>query len=175
MAGRTVQHGRCACGHIHYSLQDAPLFVHACHCTCCQTESGSAFALNGIIEAHRVTLHRGRPQEVLTPTPSGNGQIFARCPICRIALWSIYSGAGPRFFFVRLGTLDDTSGLRPDIHIYTSTKQPWLDLSGADVPVMAEYYRRSEQWPADSLARRDATLALTDEAAAGPLVRADGD
>lgn len=59
---------------------------------------------------------------------------------------------GDKISFVRVGTLDDPSRLRPDIHIFTASKQPWLTLTG-DTPVVEAYYNRQEFWPADSLKR----------------------
>ena len=144
--------GRCTCGTVRYRLLRRPMFTHCCHCSWCQRETGSAFALNAMIEADQVELLAGEPELVLTPSFSGKGQKIARCPSCRIALWSHYGGAGDTVRFVRAGTLEQPSAVPPDIHIYTSTKQPWVVLA-ADVPVVAEYYRRSEYWPADSLQR----------------------
>ncbi|MBF9036293.1 aldehyde-activating protein [Rhodobacterales bacterium HKCCE2091] len=160
--------GRCTCGTIAYRLLDTPLFTHACHCRWCQRETGSAFVMNGLIEAHRVALEAGEPEIVDTPSESGLGQKIARCPSCRVALWSVYSGAGPRFLFVRMGTLENPDAFPPDIHIFTASKQPWVILPPG-VPAMEEYYRRSELWPGSSLARREAALALDDAAAAGPV------
>jgi hypothetical protein len=60
--------------------------------------------------------------------------------------------------FVRVGTLDDPDRLPPDIHIFTSSKQPWVVLPPGTAAV-AEYYDRAEHWPAESLERRKALLA----------------
>jgi len=144
--------GRCTCGAVRYRLTDRPLFVHCCHCTWCQRETGSAFALNAMIEADRVVVLAGTPEVVNTPSNSGKGQKIARCPTCRIALWSNYGGAGDVIRFVRVGTLEQADRVPPDIHIYTSTKQPWVVLPPG-VPAVPEFYRRSEQWPAASIAR----------------------
>jgi hypothetical protein len=46
--------GGCACGAVRYWLASGPMFVHCCHCTSCQTETGSAFAINALIESDRV-------------------------------------------------------------------------------------------------------------------------
>ena len=62
------------------------------------------------------------------------------------------------FRFVRVGTLDEPDRFPPDIHIFTSTKQPWVML-GAGTPAVPEYYARSKYWPARSLERREAALA----------------
>src|SRR5215510_8271109 len=86
--------GGCTCRAVRYRMLTEPLFVHCCHCTWCQRESGSAFALNAMIEADRVVVLTGAVDVVLTPSNSGKEQKIARCPQCRVALWSSYAGAG---------------------------------------------------------------------------------
>jgi hypothetical protein len=155
-SGETFE-GGCTCRLVRYRMTARPLFVHCCHCTWCQREAGSAFVINALIEAERVELLGGRPDAIMTPSNSGKGQTIHRCPTCRVAVWSNYAGAGDLFCFVRVGTLDRPDLLPPDIHIFTSTKQPWVILPEG-VPVMTEYYQRSKYWPADSLARRERLL-----------------
>ncbi len=150
--------GGCDCGAVRYRLETAPMFVNCCHCRWCQRESGASFALNAMIETDRVTLLGAAPAFVDTPSASGKGQKIARCPACRIALWSHYAGAGPGIAFVRVGTLDDPDAVPPDAHIFTASKQPWVVLP-AGVPAFAEYYDRRSLWPAASLARREAALS----------------
>jgi hypothetical protein len=150
--------GGCDCRRTRYRLATPPLFVHCCHCRWCQRESGAAFALNALIESDRVELLAGRPERVDTPSASGRGQQIMRCPNCRIALWSHYAGAGPLLSFVKVGTLDEPDHLPPDIHIFTSSKQPWLALPPG-VPAVAEYYERESFWPAQSLERLQRVLA----------------
>ena len=149
--------GRCDCGDVRYSLDAPPLFVHCCHCRWCQRESGASFALNAMVESDHLHVLRGTPELVDTPSASGLGQKIARCPRCRIALWSHYAGGGPLLAFVRVGTLDDPDRLPPDIHIFTASKQPWVVLDPA-TPAVSEYYDRERHWPAASLARRAALL-----------------
>ncbi len=156
MTDRASAHeGGCTCRAVRYRLTAAPLFVHCCHCRWCQRETGSAFALNAMIETDRVELLCGGPEAVGTPSSSGKGQTIVRCPRCRIALWSHYAGAGAAIAFVRVGTLDDPDAFPPDIHIFTASKQPWVVLPEG-VPAMAEYYDRRRQWPEASLARHRA-------------------
>ena len=150
--------GGCDCRVIRYRMETAPLFVHCCHCRWCQRETGTAFALNAMIEADRVKLLAGNLDLVDTPSASGRGQKIARCPTCRIAVWSHYSGAGTAVSFVRVGTLDNPDCLPPDIHIFTSSKQPWVVLPPG-TPAVPEYYDRRQYWPAESLERREALLA----------------
>lgn len=149
--------GGCDCRHVRYRLQTAPLFVHCCHCRWCQRESGASYALNAMIESDRVVLLAGEVDIVDTPSDSGLGQRIARCPRCRIAVWSHYAGAGPVLRFIRVGTLDHPDRLPPDIHIFTASKQPWVVLP-AGTPAVPEYYDRDRYWPAASLARRQAIL-----------------
>jgi len=150
--------GACTCGGVRYQLTSKPLFVHCCHCRWCQRETGASFALNAMIEADRVRLLSGEPEAVNTPSNSGKGQRIARCPHCHIALWSHYAGAGDAVRFVRVGTLDEPDRLPPDIHIFTSSKQPWVILP-RNIPAVDEYYDRAKYWPAESLERRRVLLA----------------
>jgi hypothetical protein len=151
----TAHCGGCTCRTVRYSLADAPLIVHCCHCRWCQRESGASFALNAMIEADRVVLEAGEPDVVLTPSASGRGQKISRCPICHVALWSNYAGGGDALRFVRVGTLDEPDRFPPDIHIYTSSKQPWV-IVPPGVPAVREYYDRNAYWAPASLARVDA-------------------
>jgi hypothetical protein len=149
--------GGCDCRLIRYRLETRPLFVHCCHCRWCQRETGASFALNAMIESERVTNLGAEPELVLTPSESGRGQRIARCPECRIAVWSHYSGSGPLVKFVRVGTLDAPELLPPDVHIFTASKQPWVVIPPG-AAAFPEYYEREKLWPAESLARRQLLL-----------------
>jgi hypothetical protein len=150
--------GGCTCRGVRFRMTSVPLFVHGCHCRWCQRESGSAFALNAMIESDRVELLEGRPERIATRSASGKGQTILRCPRCRVAVWSHYAGAGEAVSFVRVGTLDEPDRLPPDIHIFTESKQPWVVL-GERVPGVPQYYRAADHWPGASLERRAALLA----------------
>jgi hypothetical protein len=152
MASNDTFEGGCTCRHVRYRVTSRPMFVHCCHCSWCQRETGSAFALNAMIEADRVELTQGAPELVNTPSASGKGQKIWRCPTCKVALWSNYGGAGDKVRFLRVGTLDTPAAMPPDIHIFTSTKQPWVVLP-ADTPAVPEYYKPKEMWPKESQER----------------------
>jgi len=153
--------GGCDCRQVRYRMATRPLFVHCCHCRWCQRESGSAFALNAMIEMDRIELLAQPPELVDTPSASGQGQQIARCPRCRVAVWSHYAGAGPAVAFVRVGTLDEPDHLPPDIHIFTASKQPWVVIP-AGHGAMPEYYDAKQHWPAESLERRKVLRAKLD-------------
>ena len=148
--------GGCACGMVRYRLSSGPMFVHCCHCLHCQRQTGSAFVLNAIIETDRVELQGKRPTSTAVPTDSGRPHRIFRCPSCQIAVFSEYGGASA-LRFVRIGTLDDPTALKPDVHIFTRSKQPWVRLPD-DVPAFEVYYDSKTLWPAESLARRKAAL-----------------
>jgi hypothetical protein len=147
--------GSCFCGAVPYRLETEPMFVHCCHCRDCQRQTGSAFAINALIETERIALLAGAPEPVAMRTDSGRPHDIYRCPVCQTALWSDY-GRRPTLRFVRVGTLDDP--LPPDAHIYTRSKLPWVGLP-PDVPAFEEYYDAQKLWPAESLARRGAISA----------------
>jgi uncharacterized glyoxalase superfamily protein PhnB len=163
--------GGCDCRSVRYRLESAPLIVHCCHCRWCQRESGASFALNAMIESDRVTILGAEPELILTPSDSGLGQRIARCPNCRVALWSHYAGSGSAVRFVRVGTLDDPDLLPPDVHIFTASKQPWVVIPDG-MPAFAEYYEREKVWSAESLARREALLPLIETAASSSAQQA---
>ena len=154
--------GRCTCGAVSYRLTTPPMIVHACHCRWCQRESGAAFAVNAVIEFERLDV-TGAVEIVDTPTASGQGQRIARCPSCRVALWSHYSTAGRRSAFVRVGTLAEPGACPPDIHIFTASKLDWLELpdGAAAVP---EFYDPARVWSEALQARWAAMMAQPEPA-----------
>ena len=141
--------GGCACGTVRYRLKSKPLFVHCCHCLNCQRQTGSAFVINILIEADRVQVV-GEPQAVDVPRDDGSKQRIHRCPDCQIAVFSEYGR--PQVLFVRAGTLDRPAAVTPDVHIFTKSKLPWVELpEGA--PAFEIYYDSKKLWPAASLER----------------------
>ena len=148
--------GGCACGAIRNRLASEPMFVHCCHCTDCQRQTGSAFAVNALFETDRIKLLKGVPKRVTIPTDSGRPHDVYRCAKCQTALWSDY-GRRLVMSFVRVGTLDDATALPPDVHIFTRSKQPWVGLP-KNARAFKVYYDMKKEWPMESLARRKALL-----------------
>jgi hypothetical protein len=148
--------GGCSCGQVRYQLLEKPMRVHCCHCTDCQRHTGSAFVLNAIIETSAIKILRGKLRAVPVRRAYGPHDIY-RCPKCNVALWSDY-GHRPQIRFVRVGTLDDPSVIRPDIHIYTETKVPWLKLPKG-TPAFRQYYKLKKVWPLKCQQRLKRALA----------------
>ena len=158
-----VHDGGCACGNVRFRMESRPLIVHCCHCSWCQRQNGSAFAVNALVEADRVHLLQGDVVDVEVPSPSGANQRIVRCSNCQVAVWSHYlvlsGGIGELVRFVRVGALDDPGRLPPDVHIFTESKQPWVALP-QDALVVEKYYVTEEIWSKESLERRAALLNL---------------
>jgi len=144
--------GGCTCGRVRYRMTAPPMIVHCCHCSWCQRETGSAFVINALVEADRIEVLSGVLEVIDTPSESGRGQKIHRCPDCKVALWSNYAGAGDAVRFLRVGTLDHPGRFPPDIHIFTSSKQPWLKLQD-ETPTVPEFYRFEDHWSKKNIAR----------------------
>ncbi len=149
--------GGCACGRARYRMTSEPLFVHCCHCLRCQRETGSAFVLNALIETDRLDIVSGAPTAVSVPTDSGKSHRIFRCDACGTAIASEYGGV-EKLRFVRVGTLDQPHALKPDVHIYTRSKVPWVALP-AGAAAFEAYYNSKTLWPAESLRRRATIFA----------------
>lgn len=186
--------GGCACGLIRYRMEKAPIVVHCCHCTSCQRETGTAFALNAIIETSLVislppsgpTVPASRtdpckpaypelttpPCEaaanfILTPSESGTGQLIARCPRCAVAVWSHYGGGSKLLSFVRVGTLDRAFEVDPDVHIYVSSKRDFVELMDGKPQFEKFYPSRNEVYRLEGVARLEKLLPEIQKATEG--------
>lgn len=150
--------GGCICGHVRYRMESAPIIVHGCHCRYCQRMTGSAFSVNAMIEADRVTLiSEGKPEAIHTPSALPEGQMIHRCPRCFVILWSNHSLLGEAIVLVCTGTLDDASQLSPDVHCFTATKHRWIALPQG-IPAFEGDYDSEKVWSADARARLEAVF-----------------
>jgi hypothetical protein len=150
--------GGCTCGSVRYRLNAAPMMVHCCHCRWCQRETGSGFVINAIVETSNLEV-TGETVMVDTPSASGKGQKIMRCPKCHVALWSHYARRGTALAFVRVGTFGDPSAVQPDVHIFISTKLPWVRIP-QDAKAFEEFYDVPTVWPAEALARAAAAREI---------------
>jgi hypothetical protein len=120
------QHGACLCGDVGYRLTEDPLTLYACHCTDCQRQSGTSFALSMIVRLRALEITRGRPGEYTIEMGDGRLKRSNFCGRCSTRLWGLSSLNG--FAVLEPGTLDDTTWLRPVGHIWTRSAQPWLPI-----------------------------------------------
>lgn len=120
------QNGGCLCGDIRYAIGDDPLTVYACHCTDCQTETGSAFYLAVVVTADSLEYTRGEPERYQVQLADGRTKGACHCVRCKTKLGGPSSLAG--IASIDGGSLDDTSWLVPAGHIWTRSAQPWIRL-----------------------------------------------
>ena len=119
--------GGCQCGGIRYEVIGTPQQLLVCHCTDCQRQSGSAFGMTLVVKEEDFRLTQGEPKTFTAKSDAGRAKLGAFCPECGTR---IYHKAEWRkgMVSVKPGTLDDTSILNPDIHIWTGSKQPWITI-----------------------------------------------
>lgn len=150
--------GGCACKAIRYTLTARPLIVHACHCRDCQRLTGSAFVINIWIEKQFVEARGAVPASYGLAGGSGQRHEVYFCGACGTCVWSRYHGAPGEALFVRAGTLDNPDAVTPDVHIFTRSKVPWLQLPEG-VPAFKAFYKLDEIWSDDSKRRLRALRA----------------
>ncbi len=145
--------GGCACGAVRYELGATPLIVHACHCRDCQRVTGSAFVINVWLEREHVrSTGDAKPRSFLLRGGTGKDHEVFSCAACATYVWSRYEQAPGDALFVRAGTLDHPEAITPDVHIFTRTKLPWVELP-ARALAFETGYRIADVWSAESLGR----------------------
>ncbi|HEY8593691.1 MAG TPA: GFA family protein [Devosiaceae bacterium] len=144
--------GGCACGAVRYELASEPMWVQCCHCRDCQRQTGSAFAVNGLIETDRIAVTGLTPVAIGVPTDSGRIHDIYRCPQCQTALWSDYGGKA-YLRYVRAGTLDEPGRLRPDVHVHVRSRLDWVRIPD-DVPAFDAFYDMKSVWSEQAQSRR---------------------
>lgn len=144
--------GGCSCKAVRYKLTASPLIVHACHCRDCQRISGSAFVINIWIEKEFVQTSGAIPKSFLLEGGGGRNHEVFFCRKCGAYVWSRYHRAPGDALFVRAGTLDKPEAVTPDVHVYTRSKLPWLEIPRG-VPAFESMYKIEEVWSAESKER----------------------
>ena len=110
-----TREGGCECRGLRYRISGDPVAVAACHCTQCQRQSGSAFAMSMIVKRDQFHWLSGEPKAYQTKAHSGADKECVFCPKCGIRIYNALSSM-PATFNIKPGTLDDTSWLTPVIH-----------------------------------------------------------
>ena len=121
------QEGGCQCGAVRYRIEADPIALAICHCTDCQRQSGSAFGMSLIVPRQALVVVRGEPRSFTRPSDSGRPVECLFCAACGTRLFHRPS-VMPETVNVKPGTLDDTSGLTPTLHVWTASKQPWVTI-----------------------------------------------
>lgn len=118
--------GGCLCGQARYTVESEPLFTGVCHCKNCQRQAGSAFSILIGVPKAAVTL-TGNLKTFVDTADSGEPVHRQFCETCGSPLFSLVP-AQPDMTFIKAGTLDDTSILKPESHFWCDSAQPWFEI-----------------------------------------------
>jgi hypothetical protein len=145
--------GSCVCAAVRYEIIAEPIALFCCHCTECQTASGSSFVLALKMPYGGVAVIEGEAKPFLRSEADGQSRNIFRCPKCLAALWSERLDS-KEMITVYAGTLDDSSSLKPVAHIWTRDAQPWIALpkealrfpeNPADMQPIIQAWRRQNE------------------------------
>lgn len=125
--------GRCHCGKVRYEADVDPEKVVICHCTDCQTMSGSAFRTVVATYEGGFRLLSGVLKTYVKTGDSGNSRALTFCPDCGTPIHSAPPGEGPKVFSLRVGSIRQRDRLVPQVQYWCRSAQPWLgDLAKMD-------------------------------------------
>jgi hypothetical protein len=126
-------HGSCSCGFLTFEAEADPGKVSICHCTDCQSSSGTAFRTNVPVPGNTFKMLSGTPAiYIKTTAESGNPREQAFCPRCGSSVYSTTLGDGPKpSYMVRVGVLRERDQLVPTVQNWTRSARPWVTDIGA--------------------------------------------
>jgi hypothetical protein len=123
--------GSCLCGGVRYEVSGPFLRANACHCSRCRKHSGAAASTQGRVPREAFALTAGA--ELIKAYTPDEGMVKAFCSVCGSSLFGGSWPDGPEVS-IRLGTLDDDPGIRPQFHTFVADAPPWLPLSDDGLP-----------------------------------------
>lgn len=118
--------GACHCGNISYRAEVDPDKVIICHCTDCQTLSGSAFRTVVFSEESSFEQLGNAPKIYVKTADSGAKREMAFCPECGSQIYATSVGAGPRVLGLRVGTIRQRNDLPPTSQYWCASAQSWV-------------------------------------------------
>ena len=116
--------GGCHCGYITYEADADPDKASICHCTDCQTLSGTAFRTSVPAAVFRLTA--GEPTVYIKTAESGAKRAQAFCPRCGSPIYATAPGDGPKVYNIRVGTVRQRAQIVPKRQIWCRSEQQWL-------------------------------------------------
>jgi hypothetical protein len=120
----TARTGGCLCGRVRYESTGEPTFSLLCHCRDCQRQSGSAYIAAMRVPAAGFRIIRGEPRRYVSRSDAGNEITRVFCGDCGSPLY-VAVATRPDLIGLRVTSLDDPSGFRPDANIFAKSAQPW--------------------------------------------------
>ena len=123
----TEYKGGCLCGSVRFSCTAEPEFTSYCHCSDCQRSGGSPFSVNLMVSTESFSV-QGESQAYTVLGGSGKEVHRHFCPNCGSGIY-LETEAVPGYVFLKAGVLDDAGWVKPQMHIFTVEKQPWVSLA----------------------------------------------
>lgn len=117
--------GACHCGQIKYEAEIDPATVAICHCTDCQTITGSAFRVNVIATKENLRMLCGEPKTYVKVAASGARRLQAFCANCGTSIYAT-TEMDPKAFGLRVGALAQRRQLIPKKQIWCDSALSWL-------------------------------------------------
>ena len=118
--------GGCLCGNVRYTGTADQLSVMVCHCKNCQKQTSTAFSLIVALPKGALDIE-GELSAYRDVGTSGQAVVRRFCGACGSAIMTD-AAAYPTMEFLKAGTLDDTSWLKPDTQFWCDSAQGWLTL-----------------------------------------------
>ena len=125
--------GKCLCGIVKYELKSLPLTSGVCHCKNCQRSGGSAFSTVAAVNKNDLVIIEGE-LTLYSDSDTDSGDTVQRffCDKCGSPIYSAVPST-PDIFYLKLGSMDDTSYFSPEFHVFCGSKQNWVQL-GETIP-----------------------------------------
>ncbi len=118
-----VMHGGCLCGGVRYEIRGAPEEVLHCHCTMCRHASGAPVLTWAGVQPSRLAITQGEPRSYA----SSSNVVRKFCPHCGGQLIFQFTDES-RLVYFTVGSLDRPESVKPEQHIWTSNRLPWLHM-----------------------------------------------
>ena len=121
---RLVLTGGCLCGSVRYRYEGEVRDANYCHCADCRRASGSAFGVSVPVDAGGFEVITGEPKGYAKSGDSGRSVTRFFCPDCGSPLFTV-PPLHPEIRFLKAGSLDDPSVVRPGRQSWTRSRVPW--------------------------------------------------
>lgn len=116
--------GGCHCGAVAYEAEIDPQRVGLCHCTDCQTLTGSAFRFAAAAVPASFKLSRGELKRYVKTAESGTPRHHHFCPTCATRIYT--SNAEASIVYLNVGSIRQRAELRPSVQVWTRSACTWL-------------------------------------------------
>jgi hypothetical protein len=120
-------YGSCHCGSITYEAEVDPEKVMICHCTDCQTLSGSSYRTVAPTAEGSFRLLSGEPKVYVKTAESGRKRQQAFCPECGTPIYAAPDGDPAKVHGLRVGTIRQRDQLVPNVQMWSRSEQHWVD------------------------------------------------